>query len=88
MQPEHSASRRLDVLEADAPHLIARPGQAAARVHSSAGTLRMAIATGRREHAETGTVREELWELMYRLAGELGERLGELEREQRHAGAA
>lgn len=87
MPDDHSASRHVDVLEAEAPHLIAHPGEAAARTQRGAGTLRLAIATARREHRETGDVREELWILMDWLAHELGEALGALEIERRQDGS-
>lgn len=86
---DHSASRRLDVLQREAPHLIAAPitFEASKRlVRSTAGTLKLAIATGRRELGERGGVSEDVWTTIETLADELTWRLGELERAERALG--
>jgi hypothetical protein len=83
IEDDHSASRRLDVLELEAPHLIAEPTRTARSVRELATMLRATVASMRRLHAADSTIIEELWELADRTAGELAERLGELEREER-----
>ena len=86
---DHSASRRVDVLAQEAPHLIAAPitFEASKRLaRETAGTLQLAIATGRRELAERGAVSEDVWSTIEELADQLTWRLGELERAERSAG--
>lgn len=86
---EHSASRRVDVLAQEAPHLIAAPiaFEASKRlVRETAGTLQLAITTGRRELAELGGVSEDVWTTIEELADQLTWRLGELERAERLVG--
>lgn len=86
---EHSASRRVDVLAQEAPHLIAAPiaFDASKRLaRETAGTLQLAIATGRRELQERGAVSDDAWSTIEELADQLTWRLGELERAERLAG--
>jgi hypothetical protein len=86
---EHSASRRVDVLMQEAPHLIAAPLDLAAarRLVSTTGrTLQLAIATGRRELDARGAVSGEVWSTIEDLGEELERQLGELERAERLAG--
>lgn len=86
---EHSASRRVDVLAQEAPHLIAAPiaFDASKRLaRETAGTLQLAIATGRRELQERGAVSDDVWSTIEELADQLTWRLGELERAERAAG--
>jgi len=56
-------------------------------VAAIAGTLKLAIATGRRELGERGRVSAEVWDLIDGLAGTLELELAELEPARRRAGA-
>jgi hypothetical protein len=60
--------------------------QARQRVRDAAESLRLGMISGRAELREAGQVSPEAWELAERLAGELGERLGELEAAEQRAG--
>jgi hypothetical protein len=55
-------------------------------VRSTAGTLKLAIATGRREQEQRGAVSADVWTTIDALADELVWRLGLLEAAERAAG--
>lgn len=83
---EHSASRHLDVLREEAPHLVDETAPAGRRVRDAAAALKQAIDNGRVEHEENGSLSEATWNLLDLLNDQLIERLGELEQAERRAG--
>jgi hypothetical protein len=83
---DHSASRRVDILREEAPHLLLRLTSAPARVEDARAALKAALANARVEHTETGTLDESTWNLLDLLAEQLGDRFGELEAAERKAG--
>lgn len=62
--------------------------EARGRVRSAAASLQLATQAGRVELRTAGELTDAAWELADHLAGELTERLGELERAERLAQAA
>jgi hypothetical protein len=83
---DHSASRHVDVLRRDAPHLIANLTGAPARAREAGLALKAAIANARVELDDRGTLDESTWNLLDLLSEQLVDRLGELEAAERKAG--